>query len=96
MFDLAGYNNPNDFLQLQKNKIYLPKDASLHPTRSIHKGRHYQSVSQNLSQLMDDVVDVGKTQGWTTEQFNEALTNIVKNERQLLKDGTRILNKNRR
>ena len=45
---------------------------------------------------MDDVVDVGKTQGWTTEQFNEALTNIVKNERQLLKDGTRILNKNRR
>jgi RHS repeat-associated protein len=96
LFDLAGYNNPNDFLQLQKNKIYLPKDASLHPTRSIHKGRHYQSVSQNLSQLMDDVVDVGKTQGWTTEQFNEALTNIVKNERQLLKDGTRILNKNRR
>lgn len=96
LIKLAGYSNPEDFLQSQRNKIYLPSDPALHSTRSIHKGRHWQSVSDNLADLMDETVELGKSKGWTTQQFNDALMGIVRDERQLLRDGTRALNKNHR
>lgn len=93
---MAGYNTPDDFLQSQRNKIYLPSDASLHPTRSIHKGRHLNSVSQNLADQMDAVVMQGNMEGWTAQQFDDALSQIVKGERAELRSGQRILNKNHR
>jgi len=96
LFGLAGYNTPADFLQSQRNKIYLPSDASLHTTRSIHKGRHLNSVSQNLADQMDAVVMQGNMEGWTTQQFNDALSQILKDERAELRSGKRILNKNHR
>ena len=55
LLDLAGYD-----LQKRSNKIYLPTVDILHPTRSIHKGRHLNSVSVNLANQMDQIVELGK------------------------------------
>ena len=40
-FALAGMS-----MNARANKIYLPTNHSLHETRSIHKGRHTNSYSQ--------------------------------------------------
>lgn len=38
----------------------------------------------------------GNMEGWTTQQFDDALSQIVKGERAELRSGQRILNKNHR
>ncbi len=91
LLDLAGYD-----LQSRSNKIFLPTEEGLHPTRSIHYGKHLNSVSENLANQMDAVVGVGKENGWTTQQYRQALDAIVVDERALLKSGERALNKNAR
>ena len=91
LLDLSGVN-----LHSRGNKIFLPTDASLHPTRSIHLGRHTTKVSRNLAEQMDAIVRVGKQQGWSQAQYQQALKSIISQERQLLKSGQRALNKNRR
>ncbi|HDR9797799.1 TPA: RHS domain-containing protein [Burkholderia cenocepacia] len=88
---LAGFD-----LQSQANKIYLPDDESLHPTRSIHNGRHPNIVSTNLSRQMNDAVVIGKQQGWGQKQYDAALRGIIARERMELKAGNRMLNKNHR
>lgn len=45
---------------------------------------------------MDEVVSRGIEEGWTAQQFNDALSQIVKGERGELRLGRRILNKNHR
>src|SRR5690606_8518455 len=67
LLDLAGFD-----LQKRQNKIFLPTDETLHPTRSIHSGRHTTQVSRNLAEQMDAVVEVGKQQGWTQQQYQKA------------------------
>ena len=91
LLDLAGYN-----LQSRPNKIFLPSQEALHPTRSIDSGRHRNSVSENLANQMDTIVDVGRQQGLTQEQFRRALDAMVSQERQLLRSGERALNRNAR
>ncbi|MFG0576641.1 AHH domain-containing protein [Shewanella sp. yb_14] len=91
LLDLAEFD-----LQKRQNKIFLPTDESLHPTRSIHRGRHTTQVSRNLAEQMDAVVEVGKQQGWTKPQYRKALDSIISQERQLLRSGHRALNKNQR
>jgi len=91
LLELAGYN-----LQKRSNKIYLPKLAESHPTRSIHNGKHTNSVSENLANLMDQVVEIGRAQGWSQEQYRGALNQIVAQERHLLRTGERALNKHKR
>ncbi|QHE54033.1 AHH domain-containing protein [Pontibacillus sp. HMF3514] len=91
LLDESGYN-----LQSRNNKMFLPTDESLHPTRSIHKGKHTNSVSENLARQMDEVVEHGRANGWKQEQYNDAIRDIVSNERQLLREGSRALNKNKR
>ena len=91
LLELSGYD-----LQKRSNKIYLPTLEYLNPTRSIHKGRHLNSVSESLSILMDQVVEFGKQQGWSKEQFRQALDGIIAQERHLLRTGERALNKNKR
>lgn len=87
----AGFN-----LQSRANKIFLPTDASLHPTRSIHLGRHTTGVSRNLADQMDQVLEVGTQNGWSQTQFDQALRAIISQERQLLRSGERALNRNAR
>jgi hypothetical protein len=91
LLELAGFD-----LQSRKNKMFLPTNESLHPTRSIHLGRHRTEVSRNLAEQMDQIVEVGKQLEWTIEQYNEALRALVSQERQLLRSGHRALNKNMR
>ncbi len=91
LLDLAEFN-----LQSRANKIYLPKDGGLHPTRSIHNGKHRTSVSQNLADQMSEVVDVGRQNGFTPVQYDQALRAIISEERQLLRSGQRALNKHHR
>ncbi len=74
----------------------MPTNEALHPTRSIHKGRHTTKVSENLADQMDVVVEIGKIQGWNEQQYKRALDAIISNERQLLRSGERALNKNKR
>ena len=45
---------------------------------------------------MNDARDQGKVDGWTQEQYSQALDKIIKNERAALRTGDRILNKNHR
>jgi len=72
LIKLAGINLESAF-----NKIYLPEDPSLHPSLSIHKGRHFQSVSDELSLKMDDAVTRGEQEGWTRAEYAEALRGII-------------------
>ncbi len=91
LLELAGYG-----LQKRSNKIFLPTSGDLHPTRSIHKGRHLNSVSVNLATQMDQVVEFGMKEKWTQQQFKNALDTIIAKERHLLRTGQRALNKNKR
>ncbi|UVW28437.1 AHH domain-containing protein [Massilia sp. H6] len=80
-------------LQARSNKIFLPKAPGSHPTRSLHDGRHTNAVSENLANQMDAVVEAGKRNGWTEQQYRKALDAITAQERALLKSGDRGLNK---
>ena len=62
----------------------------------IHLGRHTTSVSRNLAQQMDQVLEIGLQNGWSHAQFNQALRAIISEETQLLRSGQRALNKNAR
>jgi hypothetical protein len=87
LLKLSGFD-----LQSRANKMWLPKDPSVYAGRSLHSGKHWKSVSQNLKAQMDAVVQVGKANGWTREQFREALLAILREERALLRSGERALN----
>ncbi|WP_332819384.1 AHH domain-containing protein [Sphingopyxis sp.] len=91
LLDLAGYN-----LQSRSNKIFLPRTAELHPARSIHNGRHLNSVSQNLAEQMNEIVDFGRNQGWHQAQYRQAMDAMVAQERAFLRSGERALNKHAR
>jgi hypothetical protein len=91
LLDLAGFD-----LQSRVNKIFLPIEESLHPTRSIHSGRHLTTVSRNLAEQMDQIVEVGQQNGFTQGQYIKALRSMISEERQLLRSGERALNKNMR
>lgn len=47
----------------------------MHPKRSIHKGRHTNRVSENfnLANQMDEILEYGRANGWTQQQYNDAL-----------------------
>jgi hypothetical protein len=91
LLDLSGYN-----LQSRSNKIFLPETAAAHPTRSIHQGRHLNSVSENFSDQMTTIANYGRQQGWSQAQYRQALDGIVAQERALLRSGDRALNRNAR
>lgn len=88
---LAGFD-----LQSRANKIFLPSKGRLHPTRSIHSGRHTTSVSRNLATQMDTILQYGKQNGWSQAQYNNGLSGMISQERQKLRSGKRALNKNAR
>ncbi len=91
LLELSGFD-----LQKRQNKMFLPTDESLHPTRSIHNGKHTNDVSVNLAEQMDAVVKAGKQNDWNQKQYKQALDAIITQERQALKSGERALNKNQR
>lgn len=64
--------------------------------RSIHQGRHYKRIEKDLREGMEKVFKNGKSQGYTQAQYKAALHDLINQERELLYDGTRALNKNSR
>jgi hypothetical protein len=91
LIDLAEFD-----LQSATNRIFLPTEPGLHPTRSIHSGRHYSEVSRDLARQMDEAVMVGKQHNFSVQQYNKALRELISAERQELRSGRRRLNKNSR
>ena len=78
------------------NKIYLPKTADQHPTRSVHSGRHTNSYSENVERRMNAIVQQGKAGGWAPAQYREATRTALSQLRQDLRAGEIALNKNHR
>ena len=95
--------NPADFLQSRHNKIFLPKYHYIHPrgtsvgpgggkgvfSRSIHNGKHTQNYSDRLRRRMDDILDVGESNGWSSAEYRKALFGIVREERTALRLGVK-------
>jgi hypothetical protein len=74
----------------------LPKDEALHPTRSLHNGRHVTTAIETIAERMDDIVRKGKSEGWSQAQYKEALEKMLSKERPELKAGNVPLNKHMR
>lgn len=91
LIQLAGAN-----LQSRQNRIYLPKQAASHPTRSIHMGRHYNAYSRVLGTKMNDAVRLGNREKWTQQQYHRAYSQIIGEFRAELKAGNIALNKHAR
>ena len=79
-------------LESRSNKILLPTDAANNPTRSIHKGRHTQSVSDDISKKMNKAY----VEGMSKVDANESLSRIQAEARKKLRNGETRLNKNYR
>ncbi len=88
---LAGFD-----LQSRANKIFLPKDKTVHGKRSIHCGRHYKVVSEDIKMQMDMIVQTGKMKSWSQSQYRAKLDAFLSDMRQQLKAGNIALNKNHR
>ncbi|CAM4483547.1 MAG: hypothetical protein LEGION0403_FIIPPAGN_02869 [Legionella sp.] len=90
-FALSGLS-----IQSRANLIYLPKEASGHPTRSIHSGRHTPSYNEKVAERLDEVVEKGKARGWTAEQYRAETRKVLSAVRQELRAGTVGLNEKMR
>lgn len=76
--------------------MFLPTEESLHPTRSVHQGRHFSEYSKTIADEMDDIVEQGKEEGWTQEQYKTKLEGLLSGLRQQLRDGDIALNRRQR
>jgi len=77
------------------NMMLLPtvKGTEMSTTmRSIHQGRHLESVSESLAEQMNVVLRTSRGQNWSQDQFRLRLIQIMQKERTLLKSGERRLN----
>jgi RHS repeat-associated protein len=83
-------------LESRANKMFLPRDAVTQESRSVHRGRHRMSVSERLAGQMDVILATGKSEGWVQAQYNDALRQLIAEERQVLRSGARALNRNMR
>ncbi len=97
LISLAGYKDPNDFLQSSTNKIDLPTKYNTEDNvSSIHSGKHYNIYSELIADAMDEKVLLGKKENWTQDQYKQALDDITNKVRDKLNKGEIALNKNRR
>jgi|GEM_PF-2104545 len=78
--------------QSRENKIFLPTAPEYHPTRSVHSGRHWSSVSKELEETMNEAINLGREQNWSQDQYKSKLQEIIREERADLRSGERALN----
>lgn len=78
------------------NKIYLPNNASLHASRSIHYKKHTDSYSQKVAEKMDKIVHKGKAAGYTQQQYKAETRQMLSEMRQEFRAGNIGLNKHLR
>ncbi|PCI36121.1 MAG: hypothetical protein COB50_05145, partial [Thiotrichales bacterium] len=94
VWGLAGIN-----VNCKSNIILLPTKIGallFETTRSIHDGKHDEKVTLELKKKMNDLIEKGAMKNFTQQQYKKKLEEIIDNERNLLKSGERILNKNTR
>ncbi|MFH1334583.1 MAG: AHH domain-containing protein [Pseudomonadota bacterium] len=91
LFGLAG-----ESMNSRHNIMYLPKDASLHDTRTVHIGRHRNDVSEAARARMQEAVERGQAENWSQEQYRSALHRMQSEMRQDLRTGYASLNKHER
>jgi hypothetical protein len=91
LLGLAGFD-----LESRSNKIFLPANESLHPTRSIHNGRHVKVPMKEVARKMDDIVALGESKGWGQAKYKAELEAMLSEIRQDLKAGNIALNKHKR
>ena len=73
--------------------MYLPSQSGVHATRALHRGRHFDSISEGLAVKMDDIVKLGQKGDWTTQRYNEKLMELLQDTRAQLKQGKPHLNR---
>lgn len=83
-------------LDHRANKIFLPKHPDLHPTRSVHNGKHLGDYSKYMKDKMDGILKTGQVQNWSQTEYNAALRAMLAVERQEHKFGNIKLNKHHR
>jgi hypothetical protein len=91
LWELAG-ENP----QSRSNKMLLPTKKGKElttTTRSVHQGRHADESRAPLKEKMDKIVESGRAEGWSRDQYKDELRIIIKKERSDLKEGKKSLYK---
>ena len=74
------------------NRIFLPTEASQHPTRTIHRGRHTAASMRDVARDMKKAVEKGTRENWSQAQYRQALRKIISDNRQQLRAGNIALN----
>ncbi|TDO20927.1 RHS repeat-associated core domain-containing protein [Pedobacter duraquae] len=71
------------------NLIYLPKDRSVHPTRSVHNGWNKQHALYNadITEQLDDIYETGVSEGWSKTDFRNAVDDLRKDAKNDLRKG---------
>jgi hypothetical protein len=82
-------------LDQRANKIFLPNREGLHPDRSIHSGGHIRQVNRSLQEKLLQVEERGVKNNWNQDQYREAVSKIIHEERSKLRSGVRTLNSNK-
>lgn len=64
--------------------------------RAYHRGPHDKPIVDAIRDQMDIIQRRGKSKGWTQEQYNDELRQMISQHRQQLKQGNIALNRNHR
>ena len=97
LITLAGYKNPDTFLQSSINKIDLPtKHNTVDKISTIHTGKHYKIYSEQIAKAMNEAVKRGQKEKWGRDKYREEIEKITNSVRDKLEKGEIALNKNKR
>ncbi|HAS6385877.1 TPA: AHH domain-containing protein [Vibrio vulnificus] len=69
------------------NLIHLPKDRTVHATRSIHNGwnKDHAQYNRDIRAELDEISAIGKEEGWNQQQYNDAVNDLRRDTRQNLR-----------
>lgn len=76
-----------------RNKIALPVEAGIHPTRTVHRGMHRAEYTQKFERVLDSVALQIRRGILTPEEGRKLIETAVSRERQDLRTGATSLNK---
>ena len=83
-------------VEITMNKKLLPTSRGteyLHVgNKSVHQGRHIRNVELELKDNMKKVLETGRLECYTQEQYQKAFEKLILQEREALETGKRILN----
>ena len=77
------------------NRMLLPDKTGAKLTtteRQVHVGKHFKSVKEELEREMYKILENGERLGYTQQHYAEKLSNLIRQERELLHSGERALN----